>query len=431
MTTSPVRLRSRAGAPDPIARRRTAFLFPTQASYTGRVPVFAPFVSLRYADREGADRLIAPPYDVLSDAQRLELEERHPHNSVRIDFPHGKTDPHAYTGVAERLSSWTTEKVLVSDATPTFTVYRMTASVDGRTTTTTGVLGALTLEEPGAGDILPHEQTTPKDKADRLTLLQSARVNTSPIWGLSLTEGLGRVCAEVAAATPDVSAVDDGVLHEAWVVSDPTTLQTISDLVAASPVVIADGHHRFETALTYQRERNVDDAGAAAILAYIVELAPKELEIRSIHRMIDAPAGVSVLDVLAPFFTLEQTADVGAELAVVARQSGALGVVTPQGQWFARVRPEAFPDDVELDQVALATAIAAVDGVSARYHHDAATILDAVDDGTAAAGVFVRPVSIDQIRGVAQTRTRMPPKATFFWPKPRTGIVFRPLDDPR
>ncbi len=402
-----------------------------RASYTGQVPVFSPFVSLRYADREGADLLIAPPYDVLSDAQRLQLEERHPHNSVRIDFPHGKTDPHAYTGVAERLAAWTAEKVLVSDATPTFTVYRMTAEVDGRTTTTTGVLGVLTLEEPGTGDILPHEQTTPKDKADRLTLLRSARVNTSPIWGLSLTEGLGRVCAEVTTATPDVSAVDDGVLHEAWIVSDPATLKSISDLVAASPVVIADGHHRFETALTYQRERDANDTGAAAILAYIVELAPKELEIRSIHRLIDAPAGVSVLDVLAPFFTLEQTADVGAELAVVARQSGALGVVSPQGQWLARVRPAAFPDGVELDQVALATAIASAEGVSARYHHDAATIIDAVNDGTAAAGVFVRPVSIDQIRGVAQTRTRMPPKATFFWPKPRTGIVFRPLDDPR
>ena len=401
------------------------------ASYTGCVPVFSPFVSLRYAAREDADRLIAPPYDVLSDAQRRHLEERHPHNSVRIDFPHGKTDPHAYAGVAERLASWIASKVLVSDDMPTFTVYRMTADVDGRTTTTTGVLGALTLEEPGTGDILPHEQTTPKDKADRLSLLQSARVNTSPIWGLSLTEGLGRVCADVTMATPDLSATDDGVLHEAWVVSDPATCQTFSELVAASPVVIADGHHRFETALTYQRERDANDAGAGAILAYIVELAPKELEIRSIHRLIDAPPGVSVLDVLAPFFTLEQTPDVGAELAVVSRQRGALGVMTPQGQWLARVRPAAFPDGVELDQVALATALTSVEGVSARYHHDPATIVDAVNDGTAAAGVFVRPVSIEQIRGVAQTRTRMPPKATFFWPKPRTGIVFRPLDDPR
>lgn len=395
------------------------------------MPVFSPFVSLRYADRKGAGQLIAPPYDVLSDAQRRDLEARHRHNSVRIDFPHGKTDPNAYAGVANRLASWIAEKVLVADATPTFTVYRMTADVDGRTTSTTGVLGALTLEEPGTGDILPHEQTTPKDKADRLTLLQTTRVNTSPIWGLSLTEGLGRVCAEITAAIPDLTATDDGVLHQAWIVSDPTTLRAISDLVAASPVVIADGHHRFETALTYQRERPADDVGAAAILAYIVELAPNELEIRSIHRLIDAPVGVSVLDVLAPFFMLEPTADVGAELGAVARLSDALGVVTPQGQWLARVRPEAFPDGVELDQVALATALASVDGVSARYHHDPATIIEAIADGSAAAGVFVRPVSIDQIRGVAQTRTRMPPKATFFWPKPRTGIVLRPLDDHR
>lgn len=403
------------------------------ASYTGRVPVFSPFVSLRYADRDAAGLLIAPPYDVLSDAQRDSLERQHPHNSVRIDFPHGKTDPGAYTGVAALLADWRASGVLVNDTTPTFTVYRMTADVDGRSTTTTGVLGALTLEEPGTGDILPHEQTTPKDKADRLTLLQATRVNTSPIWGLSLTAGLGRLCASIAQRLPDIAATDDGVLHEAWIVSDEAHLRDIAALVAASPVVIADGHHRFETALTYQRERPADDAGAGAgaIFAYVVELAPEELEIRSIHRLIDAPSGVSVLDVLRPFFDLESTPDVGPDLAVVARRAGALGVVTPEGQWLARTRKASFPDGVELDQVALATALAAADGVSARYHHDATTIIDGVQSREAAAGVFVRPVTIDQIRNVAQTRTRMPPKATFFWPKPRTGIVFRPLDDPR
>jgi uncharacterized protein (DUF1015 family) len=391
------------------------------------VPVFSPFRSLRYVDRGAADDLIAPPYDVLSDAQRSALEERHPHNSVRIDFPHGKTDATAYDGVAEIVRRWTDEGVLAIDGAPTFTVYRMTATVDGRTTTTTGVLGALRLEEPGTGDILPHEQTTPKDKADRLNLLRSARVNTSPIWGLSLTAGLGKVCAGVTTGPPDLAATDDGVRHEAWIVSDPATIDRITGLVAASPIVIADGHHRFETALAYQAGRPGDDAGAAAILAYVVELAPEELEIRSIYRLVDAPAGVEIDEVLRSFFDLEPVEVSDDDLVAASRSAGALGLVTAAGRWFARPRADAFPDGVELDTLALATALASVPGVSARYHHDAAVVFASVADGSSAAGVFVRPVRIDQIRTVAETRTRMPPKATFFWPKPRTGVVFRPL----
>ncbi len=391
------------------------------------MPVFSPFSSLRYVDRSAADALIAPPYDVLSDDQRTVLEQRHPNNSVRIDFPHGKTDPAAYDGVADTIRRWTESGVLAVDASPSFTVYRMTASVDGRQTTTTGVLGALRLEEPGTGDILPHEQTTPKDKADRLNLLRSARVNTSPIWGLSLTVGLGKACAEVTTAAPDLTATDDGVLHEAWVVSDPVTIEHIARLVAASPIVIADGHHRFETALAYQAERPTDDAGAAAILAFVVELAPAELEIRSIYRLVDVPLGVEILDVLRPFFDLEAVDLPDDEFVAGSRSAGSLGLVTRTGRWFARPRADAFPGGVELDTVALATALASSPGASARYHHDAAVVFQSVTEGSAAGGVFVRPVRIDQIRSVAETRTRMPPKATFFWPKPRTGVLFRLL----
>jgi uncharacterized protein (DUF1015 family) len=204
-------------------------------------------------------------------------------------------------------------------------------------------------------------------------------------------------------------------------------------LVSASPIVIADGHHRFETALAYRAERPADDAGAGAILAYVVELAPEELEIRSIYRLVDAPAGVDIVEVMRPFFDLEAVhqddqGDLDDDAFVAtSRDAGALGLVTPTGRWFARPRADAFPDGVELDTVALATALASVPGVSARYHHDAAVVVRSVRAGSAAAGVFVRPVRIDQIRTVAETRTRMPPKATFFWPKPRTGVLFRPL----
>jgi uncharacterized protein (DUF1015 family) len=392
------------------------------------VPNFLPFVGLRYVDHLKADELVAPPYDVLSDAQRSDLEARHVHNSVRIDFPHGKTDPDAYIGVANRVAEWTATNVLRADDAPTFTVYRMTATVSGRTTSTTGVVGALTLEQPGTGDILPHEQTTPKDKADRLSLLRSARINTSPIWGLSLTAGLGKLCAQAASRLADFSTTDeDGVLHEAWTVTDEQQLQAITESIGKNPIVIADGHHRLETALTYQAERDGADDGASAIMAFVVELAPEELEIRAIHRFLDAPSGTDIIALLSPFFELTKTADATETIVDELASNDSLAVVTPSGTWLAKPKVGAFDATVDLDTVRLATALATNAEVLPRYQHDPATILAGVRNGEAAAGVFVRPVRIDQIRNVAQTRTRMPPKATFFWPKPRTGVVFRPL----
>lgn len=392
------------------------------------MPVFSPFIGLRYCDRSSNQDVVAPPYDVLSDDQRLALEIRHPHNSVRIDFPHGKTDPAAYDGVAALVRRWEDLNVLVADTVPTFTVYRMTAVLDGRTTTTTGVLGSLTLEEPGSGDILPHEQTTPKDKADRLSLLRSARLNTSPIWGLSLSSGLGALCAEMTHRSADFAATDEGVLHEAWIVSDEAAIHALSAIVASGPVVIADGHHRLETALAYQHERPAEDEGAKAILAYLVELAPEELEIRAIHRLIDAPAGVDLVDLLRPFFTLTPTDPATAATIDQLPGQNAMAVILPGGTWLATPRAEAFDPSVELDTERLVLALASNADIAIRYQHDPKTVIDAVHEGTASAGVFVRPVRIDQIRNVAQTRTRMPPKATFFFPKPRTGVVFRPLD---
>lgn len=394
------------------------------------MPVFSPFVALRYADQSVNDEVVAAPYDVLSDEQRLALESRHPHNSVRIDFPHGKTDPNAYTGVAALVEEWIASKVLIPDQVPTFTVYRMTTDVAGRRSTTTGVLGALTLEESGSGGILPHEQTTPKDKADRLSLLRSARLNTSPIWGLSLSAGLGALCAGVANRPPDFTATDEAVLHEAWIVADQPTIQAVSDIIAAGPIVIADGHHRLETALAYQRECTAEDRGANGILAFVVELAPEELEIRAIHRLVDAPPTVDLLEVLRPFFDLEPAPSAPATMDAVLPTANALVVITARGAWLATPRPGAFAPSVELDTERLVLAFQSNPEITMRFHHDPQTVTDAVRNGTASGGILVRPVRIDQIRNVAQTRTRMPPKATFFYPKPRTGVLFRPLDPP-
>jgi uncharacterized protein (DUF1015 family) len=391
------------------------------------VPQLLPFPALRYQRVPDLTALVAPPYDVISAEGRLDLENRHPANAVRLDYPRDEGDGDAYGRAATRLAGWLGGGVLQQDSVPTLSIYRMTATDNaGRVTVTTGILGALVLEEPGTGDILPHEQTTTKDKADRLSLIRSTRINTSPIWGLSMAQGVNTTYQPTG--DPHHRAVDDeGVLHELWIIQDTAQIDTICAQIASAPIVVADGHHRFETALTYQQERPADDEGAKAILTYIVELAPDQLVVRGIHRIVNSLT-VGLVDALLPYFDLSP-ADPAQFTPVHAHDLpglGALMVLTADGAWYARPKDGAIPAELTLDSERVRFALEAHEP-SLTYHHDAATLAAAVSDGAAGA-ILLRPATVDQIRHVAETRTRMPAKTTFFWPKPRSGMVFRPLD---
>jgi uncharacterized protein (DUF1015 family) len=392
------------------------------------VPQLLPFPALRYQRVPDLTALVAPPYDVISADGRLALENSHPANAVRLDFPRDEGQGDPYKRAAVRLAGWLGGGVLQQDNAPTLSIYRMTATDNaGRVTVTTGILGALVLEEPGTGDILPHEQTTTKDKADRLSLIRATRINTSPIWGLSMAAGVN--ASYQPQGEPHHRAVDDeGVIHELWIISDVERINTICAQIASAPIVVADGHHRFETALTYQKERDADDTGAAAILTYIVELAPDQLEVRGIHRIVNSLQG-NLVDALTPFFDLESadTADFTPGHAHDLPTMEALMVLTSEGAWYARPKPDVFPAELTLDSERVRHALEHHEP-TLTYHHDATTLAKAVADGAAGA-ILLRPATVAQIRHVAETRTRMPAKTTFFWPKPRSGMLFRPLDE--
>lgn len=382
---------------------------------------FEPFRGLRYslADSSDISAVIAPPYDVLSDEQRDALRDRHHANSVRLDYPDGKSDPGAYAAARADLESWIADGTLVRDTQPTFTIYRMTDLATGRRTT--GVLGALGLEHPGDGDVLPHEETTSKDKADRLSLIRSTEINTSPIWVLSTATGLGAICARIADGAPPTSTgVDEAkVRHECWVVSDSSSLAAIAGNIQSAPVVVADGHHRLETALTYETER----PDANAIMSFVVELSPDELEVRPIHRIVTAASAQGVESALDRFFepmNVDATVSASPDGPVLLRPDGSRAVLRP--------RAGAFDDEINLDSQRVRIALADASATTA-FHHDIDTVAKAVTSGEAQAGILLRPATVAQIRTVADTRTRMPPKSTFFYPKPRTGIVFRPVVD--
>ena len=395
------------------------------------MPRFEPFPGIRYdLTRVSLGDVVSPPYDVIDDSQRAGLAARSPYNAVRVDLPVDEGGEDRYTVARHLFARWQADGVLVRDRRPTFTLYRMSYADDaGVDRHTTGVIGALDLSRPGA-DILPHEQTTPKARSDRLELLRACRANLSAIWGLSLAKGLTDLLPVDAAPVADVDD-GEGVRHTVWIVDEPDVSDAIAAAVAAQPVVIADGHHRYETSLAYQSERERSEgqaAGAAATLAFVVELVEDELTVRAIHRLLNGlPPGFDVVAALDPWFEPAGPPPAEMPLTAAMAEAGALCAVLPTGEVMLRPRPDALAESRDLDSARLDVALAALPPHEVTFQHGPDNVRRAVASGEAQAGVLLRPASVAQIEATAHGGERMPPKTTFFHPKPKTGLVFRDL----
>jgi uncharacterized protein (DUF1015 family) len=394
------------------------------------VPGFAPFRGVRYNAEGGyVDDVIAPPYDVTSPSDLEALVARSEHNAVRLELPAEEDGRNRYEVAATLWRQWQDERVLVADDEPSFYAYRMGFHDEaGRPRQTTGILGALELEPPGKG-ILPHEHTTAKDKADRFDLIRQVRANLSPIWVLSPTTGLSALAS--TEGPPDARATDEhGVHHRLWRLTSPAVLDGITEAVAANPVLVADGHHRYEIGLAYQAETNAP--GSDRILALAVELADEQLSVRAIHRVVRGlPAGFDLLAALEPFFEPFETGAVDETILNRMDDAGALALVTPSnGTWL--LRPRASTVDAathDLDSSRLDVALASFpEGVDVKFQHGWDLSSQFVHKGEADAAVLLRPATVGQIAAISRGGERMPPKTTFFYPKPATGLVFRDLD---
>jgi uncharacterized protein (DUF1015 family) len=397
------------------------------------MPRFEPFHGLRYdEDVAPASEVVAPPYDVVDDTERQQLAQRSPYNAIHIELPTGDESTR-YRNAATILQGWLHEGALRRDDVPSFYAYRMRYTDEtGNERTTLGVIGALEMDVTGTGSVLPHERTMPKPKGDRLDLLRATRINTSPIWGLSLAAGLGAACAEAINAHVPLGATDDeGVLHEISPITDPDAIAKITELVGSTPVVIADGHHRYETATFFREEiraANGDLPGNHDLLmALIVELSPDELFVEPIHRLISGlPEGFDVAAALGGFFAVEPGPDDPAALVIAGRERGALGLITGTGNRLL-VPLQAVEDaaEADLDSCRLDVALAVLPAHELVYQHGARNAAEAVATGAAQAAVLLRPATVAQIAETAHSGVRMPPKTTFFAPKPRTGLVYR------
>lgn len=401
------------------------------------MPRFEPFAAVRYQPErvEMAD-VVAPPYDVIGPEDRTRLEARSPFNVIHVDLSRDDQARNRYDAARCRFDEWLTSGVLAVDDEPSFYLYAMGwRDTDGRPRQTAGVLGALELDADRTGAVLPHERTMAKPLEDRLRLLRACRVNVSPIWSLSLASDLAPLTQP--SGPPLLRCTDDdGVHHRLWRLTAPATIAAVSAAVGSAPVVIADGHHRYQTALAFQAERRAASADAPGdydlTMAYVTPLEDADLGVRPIHRLLlDLPEDFPLVEALSGFFALEPVGPPADDLAERMTAAGALGLVLPGRSFLLQPRlraSQSAADDEVADSERLEAALGALPAHTVAYSPDVTNVFALVDKGEAEAGVLLRPATVAQIAAAARAGRRLPQKTTFFYPKPRTGMAFRQLD---
>ncbi|MGH7894570.1 MAG: DUF1015 domain-containing protein [Candidatus Binatia bacterium] len=397
--------------------------------------VITPFHAVRYdGTRVGGLRdVIAPPYDVISAAEQAALYDRSPYNVVRLIL--ARETPRA-DAAARALGEWVVAKVLARDAMPALYLYRQTFRLrDGRERTREGILCRLRLERFASGIVRPHERTFPGPKADRLALLRATGAYLSPIFGLYAGAGpsLRDVFFAAAAALPIEEITDSGgEMHRVWRIADVETIAGIQAALGPESILIADGHHRYETALAYR-----DEGGPEHVLAYLADMHDPGLVILPTHRLV---RGALPVDAAALEARLREAFAVGPRPAGAPRGPGEIDCILPDRQLRLRALPPALARieplpaplrslDVTLFQRAILEPMLGLDTHDLDFTHDDVEAEAAVP-GRASVAFLVNPPTIDAVRAVCLAGEVMPEKSTYFYPKLADGLVFD-LFDPR
>jgi len=434
------------------------------------VPDLRSFRALRFdTARVDLSRVLAPPYDIIEPSERQELLARDPHNIVRVELPAdlGAAGADDYEAAAATLAGWREAGVLVRDSEPTVTVHQMRwTDGDGRGGVATGLLCRLALEEygPGAG-VLPHERTLGGPKADRYALLEATGTNTSPLIFLAGSEPAATSAALLALTErePDATAATaDGVSHRLWIVGADEAAPVLA-LLSSAPVTIADGHHRYETALAFRRDQHAKRPAAgpapwdfALALVYPRDQSPPALPT---HRVVRGkPCGAALLERLEAYGRLERLPDSKTLLARMAEPAsfagdatgtGRIGVCTSGAEIAAvltvdrsaidpLLEPGLSAASRGLDVNALGILLEAAYGTAAGelaasgqlgYLKDASEAIDHVRDQSASAAYLLDEMPPAAISLVAEAGEVMPQKSTYFNPKAPTGLVLNPLED--
>jgi uncharacterized protein (DUF1015 family) len=428
----------------------------------------SPFLAIRYTTKDVAP-LIAPPYDVIDEAQREQLYAKHPHNIVRIDFTKPESGDHAlarYERAASHLAEWQKSGVLATDPTPGIYVLAQTfTGPDGVQRTRTGFFSRVRLMRFDEGGVLPHERTLRGPKIDRLELFRATRTNLSPIFG-AYRDPEQRVQGLLQRATskdPIAEGTMSGTHNRLWRVDDADTVAAIVRAMADRKLYIADGHHRYETGLAYRDERRQaaggavrPEAGYEHILFFASAVEDPGMVIFPTHRLAHSLPSFDekeLVRTLSSYFSVmdapEEPKAAQAALEAAGRGGPAYLLATKSARRLLRLRSSG--SWVDMPPLPMAPALRFLDvsvlhtvilehalGISKeaqetqanlRYSKDFAEALASPSGNTGVqAALLMNPTKMEEVIRVAESGEVMPQKSTFFYPKIPSGLVLYPLD---
>jgi len=421
-----------------------------------------PFKALHYdLGKVGSlDAVAAPPYDVIDAGQRAALLERSPYNAVAIDLPKPfdpadpDSDPSSdpYAGAAARIGQWRAEGALVQDAQPSIWALRQDyVAPDGNSYSRNGILARVRVEDYESGTVRPHERTHPGPLLDRLELTRATGYNLSPIFSLSTEDAWPLVAPSLPDEPWGEARDEDGTVNRLWKVDDPAVHQAVTECLAGTQLLIADGHHRYETARALRDEVGGEGSHNYTLMS-LTGLDDPGLTVFPTHRLLsgfaDDPDKQGRLgNGLRELFEVEEVPreqiDPSGEEGV-----GVFGLYDSFHKRAFRLRlkdlasldrrlegkPEAYR---RLDSAILEALV--LKGLAGMSDHDiddrngleyaksVPAALEMVDEGAYDVAFIQRPVPVEQVKAVAETEENMPPKSTYFFPKVMTGLAFNPV----
>lgn len=407
------------------------------------------------------EELVCPPYDIISDQQREEYIKTNPHNIIRLELPKGDDK---YNKAAEILNDWLEKGILVKEDKPAIYIYEEEFTAYGERKTIKGIICRVKLEEFSKGIILPHEFTLSKAKEDRLNLMKATNCNFSQIYSLYMDGGKNTLSKidSLSNSEPDIQLQDnDNVTHRMWIIKDEKAIADICNDFADRKLYIADGHHRYETALNYRnylREQGLAKEGDACDyqMMMLVDMEHPGLVVFPTHRLVrnlDSFNAEKVIDGCREYFDVTEHSDVNTientlmELYNRGEKAYAFYcggnsyklLVLKDTNIIKKLLPNASTATQQLDVTILHTLILEkIFGIDAEnmakqinltYTKIFDEAISSVQQGESQCAFILNPTRVSEIREVASNGEKMPQKSTYFYPKMITGLVMNQLED--
>lgn len=408
------------------------------------------FRGMRYQNQQQLDKLVTPPYDIISPKQQEQLYNKHENNIIRLEygkeFPEDQEKDNKYTRAGAYLHKWLEEGVLQIEDKPCFYVYEEEFGLpDGSRKKIRGLVCRVKLQEFSENVVLPHEETLSKAKTDRLCLMEATQSNFSQIYSLYVDkERRIPQLIDQALGEKTVSFVDeDGITQSLWIIRDDDTIAEIEKAFENKQLFIADGHHRYETALNYKKA-HPDNPEAGYVMMFLIDLDNDGLVVFPTHRMVQNVEefdGEQLAQSLKDCFDVEAVERPDAALIENSPMPAFLFYAGKNFCWKLTLRDwsgmeKAFPGHSkayqQLDVNVLHTLVLERLGIDAKnmamqknlvYTRSLEEAVEKVDDGQFQCSFLLNATRVDQIKDVSLAGEKMPQKSTYFYPKLKTGLV--------